>query len=380
MGPDGSIVFTYREFLGDVTGSTAFNLANYFINPGLSSTFPFASRIAQNFQQYEFEHIFFEFKSKSSDALNSTNTALGTVVTATNYNCCEPNFANKVQMEATIGNVSERPSKSQIHGLDVRPSSTPLPQLYIRTQAVPSNQDQHLYDLANFQIATSGMQAAANIGELWVDYSMKLMKPRLPEAESPGELYGHISASSGCTSAVPLGTFVVDPLSTIPLNPKTMGPGTNSAFHLPYQGTFMVIGMWESATGGPAPPGFNQLTIPSNLSITNFRADSVAGIFSNSGSGSSSAYFAAFVTVTTAGVGDNNAVYVQMTGLTGGAVDIYVFPVPTVVLQMTVDEKLNALREKLQELEYKSTDKFIEVKEPDTSATIAATKPTVRFW
>lgn len=74
------IIITHREYIGDViTSGTAgaFKTNTYYINPGLNKTFPWLSQIAQNFESYRMLGCAFEFKSMSSDALNSTNTALG---------------------------------------------------------------------------------------------------------------------------------------------------------------------------------------------------------------------------------------------------------------------------------------------------------------
>ncbi len=174
------IRFKHREFIGDVSGSVGFVNTSYSINPGLGTTYPLLYSIASCFQQYSIYGQLFEFVSTSADALNSTNTALGTVIMATDYDALDGGFANKQTMMATLFSNAGKPSESMLHAIECAPSSTPVSLLYTRTGPVPAGGDQRLYDLGNFQIATQGMQAAAVIGELWVTYDIVLCKPILP--------------------------------------------------------------------------------------------------------------------------------------------------------------------------------------------------------
>lgn len=97
---DGSVTVKHREFLQDVSGSVAFTLQAFAINPGLFGTFPWLSALGANFEQYDLRGLVLEFKSTSASALNSTNTALGVVIMSTNYDTLDSNFTSKQQMEA----------------------------------------------------------------------------------------------------------------------------------------------------------------------------------------------------------------------------------------------------------------------------------------
>ena len=57
-----------------------FKIDSYLINAANPKTFPWLSQIAANYEQYDIEGMVF-----SADALNSTKTALGTVMMATQY-------------------------------------------------------------------------------------------------------------------------------------------------------------------------------------------------------------------------------------------------------------------------------------------------------
>lgn len=177
----GDTIITHREYIRDIVSSATpgqFQLESFDINPGLISTFPWLSGIASAYEEYEMLGLIFEFKTLSSDALNSTNTALGYVAMATNYNAASDAFLNKQSMLNTQYSNDTKPSCSALHPIECDPHKTPQYQLYVRGAAVPAGQDQKTYDLGKFQIATGGMQAASVlVGELWATYQVRLRKP-----------------------------------------------------------------------------------------------------------------------------------------------------------------------------------------------------------
>lgn len=185
-----SVRIAHRDFLGDVTGSTSFAIKNYPINPGLNLTFPWLASVAGQFQTYKIHGMLFEFKSTSANALNNVNSALGTVILATQYNSMLGNFASKLEMENYEFASSCKPADSCLHAIECAQGESPLECLYIRSGAVPVDQDQRFFDFAEFQIATVGMQAASTIGELWVTYDIELFKPRIiPGGVMPGQFF-----------------------------------------------------------------------------------------------------------------------------------------------------------------------------------------------
>nr|QKV51185.1 putative capsid protein [Crucivirus sp.] len=173
--------FVHREFLGDVYSSAtpgAFKIDSYPINPGQSETFPWLSGVVgAKFQQYRINGLSFEFRSMSSDALNSTNTALGSVIMSTDYDSADNVFTSKQEMENTEYGVSCKPSANMLHGIECERFQTPVSELYIRAFDVPAGKDIRLYDLGRFSIATVGCQGAGvNLGELWATYDIDAFK------------------------------------------------------------------------------------------------------------------------------------------------------------------------------------------------------------
>jgi len=169
----------HREFIADVTGSVGYANTLYPVNPGNLSSFPWLSSLAANYEQYVFHGLVYEFKSTSADALNSTNTALGTVIMSTEYNVNNPLFTSKLQMENYEFTTSCKPSECMLHPIECDTTQTPTRVFYTRPVQGLLTNDLRFVDMGNFQIATVGMQAVATIGELWATFEVELIKPRL---------------------------------------------------------------------------------------------------------------------------------------------------------------------------------------------------------
>lgn len=173
-------IICHSEFIGDLRGSTGFNIASYDINPANSALFPWLSGIAQNFEQWVVQGMVFQFKTTCATAVASTNTALGTVILATQYNSLAPPFNSKVQMENYEFSQSTVPSASIMHAIECDPTQTAGQGLfYVNNDGYSDKADPRLYNIGKFNVATTGMQAAATIGELWVTYKICFLKPKL---------------------------------------------------------------------------------------------------------------------------------------------------------------------------------------------------------
>jgi len=183
-----SIRIRHREYVTDIIGSTTFSVAAYAINPGSKTLFPWLSGIAQSYQQYRIHGMVFYFNSTSADALNSTNTALGTVIMATNYDVNEPPYTGKPEMQAAYFSNAFKPSEDGIHAVECDPHERPIDVMYI-DHLGEGDDESIVYDHGLFQLATQGMQAAANIGQLWVSYDLELLKPRYSDLVQANSMY-----------------------------------------------------------------------------------------------------------------------------------------------------------------------------------------------
>jgi len=218
---DESTIISHREYVMDVTSGlgtpSAFKITKLALNPGDPATFPWLAAIAANYEEYEFLGCIFQYKSTSGDAIASTNTTLGTVILATQYDPTKPAFDTKQEMQNYFFSQSCKPADDAMHAIELKKSITPVKQLYVRNGKNTS--DLRWTDFGNFYIATVGMQAAGvNLGELWVTYKVKLLKPKLPQTVGLG---GAIASSTlsgvGATTANPFGAGKSTPLGPLDL-------------------------------------------------------------------------------------------------------------------------------------------------------------------
>lgn len=173
---DGKMRIRHMEYIGNVsTIGSSFNGVVYSINPGLSQTFPWLSSLAQSFDRYRFHKLRFIYRATSADALNNTNTALGVVVMTVQYDVYDTAFTSKVQMETNAGTHSGPPSANGMCNVACKRAEL----MYVRNISEASG-DLRLADIGNLTLATSGQQAACQIGELWVEYDVELHQPRVP--------------------------------------------------------------------------------------------------------------------------------------------------------------------------------------------------------
>nr|QXP07748.1 MAG: putative capsid protein [Arizlama virus] len=204
-GPD-NVRVRHREFICNIASTSTFTNQSFPLNPGLRTSFPWLSAIAENFEQYKWNGLIAEFVSTSADALNSTNTALGTLMMATDYDPADSNFTSKQQMLGNFFSNSGKPSCNMMHAIECAPASMPMEWYYVRANSVPSGKDNRLYDLANFQIATEGSQAAAIIGELWFTYDVTFAKRQMNNTLGLALASDHFQFSTGVTTSAYFGT------------------------------------------------------------------------------------------------------------------------------------------------------------------------------
>lgn len=169
-------IVTHREYIADITGTSAFTNTSYPLQPGNLQTFPWLNRIASSYSQYRIHGMMFEFRPLITDFV--TGGAPGVVVMATNYNADEVAFTSKRQMENSEFAVSIKPTEQVMHLIECDPAQTSIQNLYVRTTTLPTGQDYKSCDLGNFQIATQGNPVQL-LGELWVTYCIEFFKPEL---------------------------------------------------------------------------------------------------------------------------------------------------------------------------------------------------------
>lgn len=236
-------IVCHREYLGDIQGTSAFNNTLYPLNPGINTTFPWLSTIAQNYQEYKFHGIVFEFRPLITDFV--TSGAPGVVVMATNYNADSPVYATKQAMENSEFAVSVKPTIGLMHGVECEMAQTILPQRYVRTGPVPAGQDYRLYDYGNFQFATQS-NPLQDLGELWVSYCVEFFKPILPITSGGDIRSGHVYRTNAAGLApLGLGQSFASGSLLLSVNSNSISwnvsPGENYLININWIGTAATI-------------------------------------------------------------------------------------------------------------------------------------------
>jgi hypothetical protein len=248
-----SIVVRHKELLGDVIGGATgatFNVGSkYYLNPGLASSFPWLSSIAQQYQEYSWKGIVFHFVSTSGQSVASTNTSLGSIMLHTDYRVTAPTPTNKQELLNEYFASDAKPSESFCHPIECDPKENPYNVQYVRSGAVPSGEDPKTYDLGVVNVATQGLPSdTLNVGELWVSYEVELKKPQLTGGVTLG---AHWSNSAGDGTVAKL----LGDSPTIKYN--TIGATFNGTdtWTLPagLTGTFMVVANFYGTGSADSP-------------------------------------------------------------------------------------------------------------------------------
>lgn len=223
----GDVYIARTEFVQNIvitgTGGTSstFNVNRFELNPGLSSTFPILSQLANNFELYDFQGLIFQYKPTFSENSGTANN-LGKVIMCTNYDPDSSNFINGVQMENYDYANSTKPSQGCIHGVETANHQQTVNMMYTRTGL--SNKDRVLTDLGVFQLATEGIPLSGSgtqtqiIGELWVTYKIKLSRMQIFTNLLGGNIqfasYGYTASGTQLFNAI----TVSDPDNTLAMS------------------------------------------------------------------------------------------------------------------------------------------------------------------
>lgn len=325
-------MFTHREYICDILSSATtnnFKVQSFPINPAQEASYPWLSTIAQNFEEYQIVGQIYEFRSTSSDALNSTNTALGTVILATQYDPTKPPFASKFEMENYEFAVSVKPSQSVMHAVECKNDLTPVTRLYTRSGTQAVNADLRWSDFGNFCIASTGMQASSVlIGELWVSYQIKCFKPRIPQTVG-GNLYSNHTIRTGAVSTNPIGLSTIQSVGSLPI---TVG-STSILWTVQYDTQWLVTIIWTgSSASGLGAPAITFANCKRKDSPAGFNNQSMQDLTCTGASTGSTLSYSTIVVPTTIS-GGMTPINMTMTFNTAG-----VFPAGTVITDIYITQ------------------------------------------
>jgi hypothetical protein len=301
---DGTVI-CHREFLQDISGSAAFTMQLINpINPGLPTFAPWLSQVAMNYDEYELQGCVVEFVSTSAE-FNGVNAAIGSVMISTSYDSYDPAFPDKRSMDSAEYATTSKSCEDQLHPIECDPHLNPIKELYIRTPTIGIQGDRRFYDLGTTYVATQGQNTGAVIGELWVSYKIKLLKPKLVNSYNG---YAQIVSDpiGSITTANPFGTS--DGRLTAGSNSNMLQRVSATQVLLPSAGIFSFTFFVYATT-----PIGSQITATGGLNIvpaTWFNNSSSAG---QSGSLANNGLVPVYYAVMVAGTGPAN--YITIGGM-----------------------------------------------------------------
>jgi len=264
IGNNGDVVIAHREYITDLSGSVGFAAISFPVNPGLPGTFPWLSSVASRFESYAFDKLCFKFETEKSASTN------GSVLGAIDYDASDSAPANKTQVmsyrSATRSQTWEDFDMSSLsEDLHKRKS------YFTRFGSLTANEDIKLYDTGNFFFCTQGQADTTLVGELYVEYIIRLMTPQIGNPGLGTSLYG---AYSGTTNGLPFET--IGGSTNLPATVASTGTTasqTTFTFTQPFTGIgFMMVagtGLSNSAVG-TSTASVTTLSILTNSAGTEF--------------------------------------------------------------------------------------------------------------
>jgi hypothetical protein len=249
----------HREFLANITGSTAFTVSQSIaVNPGLPTSFPWLSSQAQGWESYRFNKLRFCYYTRTG-----TNVP-GSLLMIPDYDAADSAPASE-QIASTYEDVSEdAPWKDIVCAL--RPSAMDSigPKHFVRTGPLPANQDIKTFDVANLFVATVD-GTAASWGKLWVEYDVEFFTPQLPSLGAITQSATLAAGGGTIAAATPFGAVPVSLSSGIQLsgNPASnvltiSGMQIGTEYSIAYGAVGTVITVCNLST-------FTGMTLKSNV-------------------------------------------------------------------------------------------------------------------
>lgn len=247
LGRSGDIRVRHREYIADLNGSIAFALTSYAVNPGLETLFPWLSSIAHNYESYSFDSLRFLYETEAP------SSTAGTVLLALDYDASDPAPENKSQAMSYRNSVRSAPWAKVQHQSDKEDLSK-RKSYYTRRGLAPANTDIKLYDVGNFFACTQGMAGATAVGELYVEYDVRLMTPQLTSASLGDSLYatftGSVNSAPFATAATSnnLPVSLVSSGTTTSITTFTFAQAWQGVFSATVSGTTLVTPVTTGST------------------------------------------------------------------------------------------------------------------------------------
>lgn len=184
----GNTIVTHREFVREVRGlSTDVSMISELITPDNPGLFPWLSTISRNYEMFRFHKLKFEYVSRSP------TTIYGSITYAVDFDPTDipdPDLIQICQMEGARSTNVWLGCTLEVKGKDLHPQE----RMYVSNEpGVPSRKT----DLGRLIEFIDKMSSSNTVGQLWVSYSIEMIKPQ-PAAPLSGM---KVTASTSTSSS-----------------------------------------------------------------------------------------------------------------------------------------------------------------------------------
>jgi hypothetical protein len=230
---NGGLTIQHREYLGELSGSTTFDVSSYEINPGLSTAFPWLSSIAPSFEKYKVTRMSYEYVNIAA------TSERGRVTMAFDYDVLDENPTSKVELFQYAG-ASEGAVWSSLN-LPVKN----IPEKFTRVGTV-STSDKKTYDAGKLLVGVSNTASTAIVGEIFVNYIIELNTPQPASCPSKDLQIGGVTDKNAIFSNG-TGTYIISGNLNV--------VRVNNGIEFPLPGVYQVsVNILDASTG---PGSFN---------------------------------------------------------------------------------------------------------------------------
>lgn len=225
----GSMIISHREYLGEVTGSTTFGVTSRQVNPGMSTTFPWLSTIANSYEQYKILSMRFTYVNIAA------TSERGRVTMAFDYDVLDEVPPSKYELFQVSG-ATEGSLWSPLE-MSIKPSV----KLFTRPGLITGT-DLKTYDHGQLLVGVSNAADTAVKGEIFVEYAIELFTPQ------PAKCNGTEFNFTGTLIATTPYTGTYTQKGTLPVTITS----DNQGFAFPNPGRYLISALFSS-TGAIVP-------------------------------------------------------------------------------------------------------------------------------
>jgi len=187
----GRTVIKHSEYVGDIVGSVGFvTQLSMNLNPGIQTSFPWLSQIANAYEKFSVKQIQYRYSSESP------STSTGAVFLSPEYNPQDPPPTSKLETFQNEDTVRTVPWTNVVCKIPTKYLKV-YNDYFIRLGAIP-NSDLKTYDPIVMYVCTQGQANTALLGEIWVDYQIELINPQ-----------GNLNPIGGTAICAPIGATTI---------------------------------------------------------------------------------------------------------------------------------------------------------------------------